>query len=91
MKNLRLILEQSYQVWHSSLTLENCTDLERVQKNALRIILQDIYLSYSSVLDRTGIPTPFQIWKQYSEKKTRSQHSELRDGRLLNSNAIKKK
>ena len=38
---IRSILEQSSQVWHSALTLENFHDLERVQKNALRIILQD--------------------------------------------------
>ena len=35
----RSMLEQSCQVWHSSLTLENSQDLERVQKNALRMIL----------------------------------------------------
>ena len=36
---IRSILEQSSQVWHSSLTLENFQDLERVQKNAHKIIL----------------------------------------------------
>ena len=36
---IRSILEQSCQVWHSSLTQENRQDLERVQKNALKIIL----------------------------------------------------
>ena len=40
---IRSILEQSCQVWHSSLSLENLQDLERVQKNALKIILQDEY------------------------------------------------
>ena len=29
---IRSILEQSCQVWHSSLTLENTTDLERIKK-----------------------------------------------------------
>ena len=40
---VRSILEQSCQgqVWHSSLTLSNSSDFERVQKNALKIILQD--------------------------------------------------
>jgi hypothetical protein len=57
---VRSILEQSCQVWHSSLTLENFQDLERVQKNALRIILQENYLSYSNALDITGIPTLFE-------------------------------
>ena len=48
---IRSHLEQSCQVWHSSLTLENVTDLERVQKNALRIILQEEYLTYSHALE----------------------------------------
>ena len=38
---IKSIVEQSCQVWHSSLTLENVHDLERIQKNALKIILQD--------------------------------------------------
>jgi hypothetical protein len=37
---IRSILEQSCTVWHSSLTLENIDDLERVQKSAMRIILK---------------------------------------------------
>ena len=47
---VRSILEQSCQVWHSSLTLENANDLERIQKNALKIILQDEYENYSNAL-----------------------------------------
>ena len=35
---IRSILEQSCQVWHSSLSEQNCEDLERVQKCALKII-----------------------------------------------------
>ena len=57
---IRSILEQSCQVWHSSLTLENFQDLERVQKNALRIILQDDYQSYSNALSMTGLSTLFE-------------------------------
>ena len=56
---IRSILEQSCQVWHSSLTLENFQDLERVQKTALRIILQDEYMSYSNALAATGLSTLF--------------------------------
>ena len=56
---VRSILEQSCQVWHSSLTLENFQDLERVQKNALRIILQEDYISYSHALNMTGLSTLF--------------------------------
>ena len=57
---VRSILEQSCQVWHSSLTLENFHDLERVQKNALKIILQDSYENYSKALEITGLSTLFE-------------------------------
>ena len=57
---VRSILEQSCQVWHSSLTLENFQDLERFQKNGLKIILQENYISYSNALDTTGLGTLFE-------------------------------
>ena len=57
---IRSILEQSCQVWHSSLTLENSLDLERVQKNALKIILQENYTSYNNALSISGIQTLFE-------------------------------
>ena len=57
---IRSILEQSCQVWHSSLTLENFNDLERVQKNALRIIFQEDYVSYSNALDKSGLSPLFE-------------------------------
>ena len=43
---VRSLLEQSVTVWHSSLTQQNIEDLERVQKNALRIILKNEYCTY---------------------------------------------
>ena len=54
---IRAILEQSCVVWGSSLTCGQEFDLERVQKVALRIILDDNYLSYQHALDLTGLPT----------------------------------
>ena len=57
---IRSILEQSCQVWHNSLTLENFQDLERVQKNALKIILKDKYQSYSNALTKTGLSSLFE-------------------------------
>ena len=36
---IRPVLEQSAPVWHSSLTEENSSDLERVQKAAIRTIM----------------------------------------------------
>ena len=44
------MLEQSCQVWHSALTEDNSNDLERVQKNALKIILGEKYGNYESAL-----------------------------------------
>ena len=48
---IRSLLEQSCTVWHSGLTDENSQDLERVQKSALRIILQESYHSYKNALN----------------------------------------
>ena len=39
-------------VWHISFLFENLTDLERVKKNALKIILRGDYVSYEHVLER---------------------------------------
>ena len=52
---IRSILEQSATVWHSSITDENKSDLERVQKSAVKIILQGKYLSYKKGLAQLGI------------------------------------
>ena len=54
---IRSILEQSCTIWHSSLTQENITDLERIQKNALRNILQDKYIDYESALHTLKLET----------------------------------
>ena len=47
---IRSLLEQSATVWHSSLTEENKSDLERVQKTALKVILGDSYINYETAL-----------------------------------------
>ena len=39
------LLEQSATVWHSSLTENNISDLERIQKTAVKIILGDKFKS----------------------------------------------
>ena len=45
---IRSILEQSCVLWHSSLTVDDSNNLERVQKSSLKIILQDDYEDYES-------------------------------------------
>ena len=52
---VRSILEQSATVWHSSLTQENINDLERVQKSAIKVILQENYSSYKQGLAQLNI------------------------------------
>ena len=56
---IRSIVEQSCQVWHSSLTTENSQNLERIQKNALKIILQENYINYENALSTTGLMSLF--------------------------------
>ena len=52
---IRSVLEQSCQVWHGNLTLENTMNLERVQKNTLKIILKDQYIRYDLALIAVGL------------------------------------
>ena len=52
---IRSILEQSCPVWHFSLTQENSMDIERVQKNALKIILGQKYENYESSLEKLNL------------------------------------
>ena len=54
---IRSILEQSDVVWHSSITDENAADLERVQKSAIKIILNNKYSGYNRGLAQLGLET----------------------------------
>ena len=54
-KQIRSILEFAVPVWNSSITGENISDIERVQKTALHIILGDRYVSYSNALRLSGL------------------------------------
>ena len=54
---IRSILEQSAVVWHSSLTSKNRRDLERVQKVAVRVILQTRYTNYQNGLKMLKLET----------------------------------
>ena len=48
-------MDQSAVVWNSSLTQKNISDLERVQKSAVRIICGKNYESYSRTLSELGM------------------------------------
>ena len=54
-KQIRSLLEFAVPVWNSSLTGENISQLERIQKSALHIILGERYHSYRSALKATGL------------------------------------
>ena len=47
-------------MWHSSLTAEDSTNLERVQKSALKIILQEDYDDYDNSLQRLNLQTLYE-------------------------------
>ena len=78
---IRSHLEQSCQVWHSSLTLENITDMERVQKNALKIILQEEYSNYAHALEVLGLESLFDrresLCLSFAKKCTRSNNKQI--------------
>ena len=75
---IRSILEQSCIVWNSSLTAENCDDLERVQKAAVRIILGKNYTNYENALIKADLE-PLkkrrdELCKTFAEKCIESEH-----------------
>ena len=48
---VRSILEQSCVIWHSNLSIEDSETLERVQKSAVKIILNNEYTTYEKALE----------------------------------------
>ena len=50
-KQIRSILELAVPVWQGSLTLEDKSDLERIQKSAVHIIMGQDYQSYDMALN----------------------------------------
>ena len=45
--------------FHSSLTLEQNNDIERIQRTCLKVILNENYVSYSAALEMCGLQTLF--------------------------------
>ena len=54
-KFIRSSLEYSCVLWHSSLSKNNESDIERVQKAAVKVILKDKYSSYEGALKVLGL------------------------------------
>ena len=53
--HIRSCLEYCVVAWHSSLSSQQAAALERCQAVCLRIILQEMYITYESALEMTGI------------------------------------
>ena len=54
---IRSITEYCDFSFHSSLTVTQATDIERIQKTCLKVILGDCYVSYPAALEMTGLQT----------------------------------
>ena len=76
---IRSRLEHSAVVWHSALTQGEEIELERVQKVALRLILQEKYESYENALTVTNLETLKDrrefLCLKFAKKCTRSEQS----------------
>ena len=55
---IRSLLEQNVAVWNYSITQEECEDIERVQKIAVKIILKDDYSNYEESLTLIRLEKP---------------------------------
>ena len=69
------------QVWHSSLTEEDSTNLERVQKSALKIILKEDYQEYGLSLQTLNIQSLYErrIFLCETFAKNTSNHEKFKD------------
>ena len=54
---IRSCAEYCSVVYHSRLTADHITSLERIQKTCLKIILRENYVSYEAALEMTGLQT----------------------------------
>ena len=52
---IRSLLEQNVAVWNYAITQEECEDIERVQKVAVKTILKDDYSNYEEALTLVGL------------------------------------
>ena len=52
---VRSIVEYCSVAFHSSLTVEDSSKIEQVQKTCLKVILGEMYVSYSAALEMTGL------------------------------------
>ena len=76
---VRSVLEFNCCVWHFNITQEETHDIERVQKNSLRLILKENYTSYESALEATNLHTletrRLELCKRFAVKCTKNQRT----------------
>ena len=77
-KEIRSILEYAVPVWHSGLTIQQSRDIERVQKLAMKIILQGAYKNYQLACDTFSTQTlqerRVKLCKKFSLKNLKSEN-----------------
>ena len=56
-KQIRTVLEFGAVVWNAGLTLKNISQIERVQKSALCVILGSSYISYEEACEELNVKT----------------------------------
>ena len=78
-KEVRSILELAVPVWHSRLTNQQTGDVERIQKIAFRIILQESYETYPLACSRLSAQTLKQrrvkLCSNFASKNLKSENS----------------
>ena len=57
---IRNITEYCAVAFHSSLTVAQATDIERIQKTSLKLILGDNYIDYPAALEMSGLQTLYE-------------------------------
>ena len=71
-KQVRPVLEMAVPVWHPALTLEESTQIERVQRCALYIILGENYENYTNALEILELETlkerRFKLCEKFAKK-----------------------
>ena len=77
-KEVRSILELNVPVWHPGLSKKQSTRIERIQKIALKIILGNNYVSYSTALQKMGAKRlqerRLDLCRKFAEKNLKSEH-----------------
>ena len=57
---IRSVVEYCSVAFHSSLTQEQASDIEQIQKTSLKVILGDSYMDYSAALEMCWLDTLYQ-------------------------------